>query len=305
MEQVTYYDRQEQTTKIEQIYQHAALAFFYAAGKNPYGWLGRLCCKLYSTLPIFSHFYGWLQSLGFSKRKVVPFVEAFGLDPKEFIKDPKEFASFNDFFTRKLQPQARPIVSGAHVLAAPADGRYLCIQNLKQAETFFVKGQRFNLESFLGDQELAHRYSDGAMLLARLCPVDYHRFHLPCSCKIRLPEALPGALYSVNPIALRKYLSNLWMNKRWVIEMDTAAFGKILYCPIGATNVGSVSFTGPIGSQGEKGEELGFFSFGGSAIALFFQKDSVEFDQDLVEYGSQGVEVRLLMGQSIGQLRAS
>jgi len=166
-----------------------------------------------------------------------------------------------------------------------------------------VKGKRFSLKSLLQDDELAERYAEGAMAMARLCPVDYHRFHFPCECVPGKPRLINGLLYSVNPIALKRNIEYLSQNKRMITELETENFGKILYMEVGATYVGSIHQTYTPGKACAKGEEKGYFAFGGSCLLVLFEPNKIAFDQDLIDFSAKRMEVRGLLGQSLGRAR--
>jgi phosphatidylserine decarboxylase len=296
--EVYYVDRKTGKKEKEKIYGVEALQFFYGDS-----WLskvfGSLLMHLTARIPWFSQLAGYVHKRAGSRARIDPFIEEYGMDRDEFLED--SFASFNDFFIRKLKSECRPIVKGPDRLAAPADGRYFIFPDLSQLDHFYVKGQKFDLKRFLQDPILARRYEDGALVLVRLCPIDYHRFHFPCEGIASMSKEIKGPLYSVNPIALRKKLGILWENKRMVAEIETQRFGHILYVEIGATCVGSIHQTyvpeGPV----KKGEEKGYFSFGGSCIALLFERGKVLFDEDFVHNSAQGLETLARYGESLGR----
>jgi phosphatidylserine decarboxylase len=300
MEEVLVYDRKTKVVQKERIYGHAALAFLYPKSRKGLSFIGRALCKIYARFPLFSVLYGTLQKTAKSKKKIKPFIKNFDVDSEEFEKPVQDFTSFNDFFIRKLKPSARPIAREQSSLVAPADGRYLFVENIFEKQTFYVKGQRFNVREFLGDDKLAEVFQAGSMLIARLCPSDYHRFHMPFTGTFSQVRRMPGPLFSVSPIALKKKLGYLWMNKRWIGEVRLTQGHSMVYAPVGATNVGSMTLTCGMQKEIQKGEEVGYFSFGGSAVLLFFQKDIIRFHEELLAMSSQGVETQLKMGESIG-----
>lgn len=216
----------------------------------------------------------------------------YKVDSSEFEK--KKFESFNDFFTRRLKKESRPISQDPSKLALPADGRYLAYPKI---EHIYAKGQQFSVEGLLGDPLLAKRYVDGSMVIVRLCPVDYHRFHFPCDGMPSAARLIAGPLFSVNPLALRKRLSILWENKRMVTELDTERFGKIAYVEIGATNVGSIRQTYIPNRSILKGDEKGYFEFGGSCLILLFEPGKVLLSGDLVENTRKGFETLGKVGE--------
>ena len=218
----------------------------------------------------------------------------------EFADEQDSYASFNRFFYRKLKPSARPIAEGELVAAFPADGRHLAIANVSTADSFYIKGQRFDLAAFLGSQELAAEFDGGSMLISRLCPVDYHRFHFPVSGRTGAARILGGSLRSVSPLALRRTLSILWENRRSITEVESDVFGKVIVMEVGATCVGGIHQTFQSGARIGKGDEKGYFSFGGSCVTTVFKKGAIRFDDDLLEQAAAGREVYAKMGERCG-----
>lgn len=253
-----------------------------------------------ARFPFISAFYGYLQNRPSSIKKIDPFIQAFDMDASEFEKTPSEFISFNDFFTRKLKTEARPINSAANVAIIPADGRYLFYPNIKNADGFVVKGKKFHLADLLQDDALAAEYEEGSLAIARLCPTDYHRYHFPCSCKAGKTTLINGWLHSVNPAAVKKNIEIFTENKRTVCPLESEQFGKVLFMEIGATCVGAIHETYTPDTYCEKGEEKGFFSFGASSLILLFPPNKIQFDEDLLLASSQHLEIKCLMGQSMG-----
>lgn len=286
-------DRQTGNRIEEKIYYEKVIRFFY--GNNS---LGRFFAKITATYPAISKFYGYLQTLPASSKKILPFIQKYHINTSEFLIPPEEFCSFNDFFTRKLKPQARPIAQSDAVI--PADGRFLFYQDIDACDGFVLKGEKFSLASLVGSESLAEKYQGGSMVLGRLNPTDYHRFHFPCDGTPSFPRMINGLLYSVNPIALKQNLSRFTKNKRCITTLETYHFGKVLYLEVGATNVGSINQTYQPNVNYHKGDEKGFFAFGGSALVLLFEKNRIIFDQDLCFNSEQHLETLCHMGQSLG-----
>ena len=262
--------------------------------------LGRLTVALAVKRLWFSRWYGWRMDRRNSRRKIAPFIRDYGIDVAEFAEEADSYASFNRFFCRRLRPTARPIADGETVAVFPADGRHLALENLSSAGTFYVKDQRFNLSAFLGSEQLAAEFKDGALLISRLCPVDYHRFHFPVSGWASAAHVLGGSLRSVSPLALRRSLSILWENRRSITEVASEIFGKVLVIEIGATCVGGIHQTFQANSLVRKGTEKGYFSFGGSCVATLYKRGAIRFDNDLLEQTALGREVYARMGERCG-----
>ena len=127
----------------------------------------------------FSNWYGRKMNRPESQEKISGFIKEFDLDETEFASPANSFSSFNEFFFRKLKSGARPICNEPETIAFPADGRHLGFSNLAETSSIFVKGQSFDLPGLFQSNELAKPYERGSLVISRLCPVDYHRFHFP------------------------------------------------------------------------------------------------------------------------------
>lgn len=287
-------DRETKEIVEEKIYKEAWIRFLY---ENP---LGKRFVHWVAKSPFLSKWYGKMQDLPSSKKKILPFIQQFHLDEKEFTKNVNQFVSFNDFFTRKLKPSARPIDSDPKTVIMPADGRYRIVRS---DHPFEIKGQKFSLERFLNHKKIFDLFSDPTIIAVRLCPADYHRFHFPVSGEITHTEVIDGPLYSVNPIATKWKPSIYWENKREMTLFETNNFGKVLMVEVGATYVGSIHQTNTKNKKVTKGEEKGYFSFGGSCIVLVFQKDRVSVAEDLSEASKKNLELVGKMGQTLAYAR--
>ena len=287
---IEYFDRYRNELCTERVYGEKYLRWTYATAA------GRLALWALVKRSVFSQWYGWRMDRPVSQSKVLPFISEFGLDPAEFADRPEEYRSFNDFFSRRLRPEARPIDSQAISLVFPVDGRHLCIPDLSATDGLFVKGQMFDLSELLNDDELTEQFRSGALLLSRLCPTDYHRFHFPADGTPGDVRLINGPLYSVNPIALRWNIRILAQNKRTITIMDTEDFGRVLLLEIGATNVGSIHQTYNPKTPVSKGDEKGFFRFGGSSTVTIFEPGRIRFDEDLVHHSSEHRELYARMG---------
>ncbi len=262
--------------------------------------LGKLSLNCFVKRGFFSRWYGRRMDDPASRSKIQPFIERYKSDVSEFAESPDSFRTFNEFFFRKLKPEARPVFPGEEFAVFPADGRHLVFQNIGTIDGVLVKGQMFDLGELLGDPELASVYREGSMILSRLCPVDYHRFHFPVSGKAGVPRLINGPLYSVNPIAIRENIRIFSENKRAVGMIETRHFGTVLMLEIGATCVGSMEYTYTPDTMVAKGDEKGFFRFGGSSTLVLFEKDRIRLDEDLIASSQNRVEVYARMGDRMG-----
>jgi phosphatidylserine decarboxylase len=296
MNTITYYDRYQDRTCTEQVYGDKYLRWTY-------GTLGgKVALASAIKRAWFSRWYGWRMDQPGSRNKIGPFIEQYELDPTEFVRSPDEFEHFNAFFCRKLRPEARPLDADPSVVVFPADGRHLCVSDISKSKGLFVKGEMFDLESLLADTGLAQQYKHGSLVLSRLCPVDYHRYHFPIGGRAAATRLINGPLYSVNPIALRKNIHILTTNKRAITILDTESIGRVLLLEVGATCVGSICQTFQDNSEVCKGDEKGYFRFGGSSTITIFEPGQVEFDEDLLANSSQQTEIYGRVGDHMGRI---
>jgi len=290
-----YIDRYQHKILAEKVYKQGWLKFLY----GPYGkWL----LPFFAKSDLFSRAYGAFQKTRFSRSKILPFIHAHDVDVNEFLEPPKSFFSFNDFFIRKLKSSARPIAKGSQIAVMPADGRYLFYADFSKAKNLHIKGQELSLDTLLGSKELAEKFRFGVAVIARLCPSDYHRFHFPVDGIASKAQLINGYLYSVNPLALKQNWQLFSQNKRMVTLIETEKFGSIAYVEVGATCVGSIHQSYEPDSPIKKGEEKGYFSFGGSSLVLLFEPGRLQLADDLLEMMQEGLEIKCLMGQPLGSL---
>lgn len=295
---MTLYYRNRETGQLEEekIFGEKALRFLYEDR-----FLGRPLLRMIARFPLWSLLYGWWQSRSWTRKNIAPFIRNYGVDSREFEKSVGAFTSFNDFFIRKLKPDARPIDPDPAVIVAPADGRYLAIPDVSQCDGFYVKGQKLSLQKLLGNDALAKQYEGGTIVITRLCPSDYHRFHFPCSGTCSDITWINGWLYSVNPIALRRNIAIFAENKRCYSTLDTDMFGPVLILEVGATSVGTIIQTYKPGEVQEKGAEKGAFAFGASTVILLFEKGRIALDKDLAATANEHIELRCRMGEPIAR----
>jgi len=237
-----------------------------------------------------------------SKKEIPHFIEFHGLNTEEILDPLDSFANFNEFFFRKLKSSARLIAepNNPKVAVSPADCRMNVFPTIDQATAFWIKGKRFTLPNLLKDEQLAAKFTGGSLVIARLAPQDYHRFHLPVDCKIGHTTPFDGALFTVNPIAIREPVDVYTENKRNVTVLESSTFGTLAYISVGATMVGSIHITSKEGSNAKKGDEHGYFAFGGSTVLLLFEPNRIVFDKDLILNSEKPIETLIKMGDRIG-----
>ncbi len=287
---IHYFDRQSGEIKTEKVAGEKWLTWLYY---NP---VGELTLRALVKRKFISSWYGDMMDAPRSADKIEPFVENYDVDLG--IAQRQAFDSFNDFFTRKLKKDARPINTDPEVAVSPADGKVLAWADISNRD-FIVKGSRFNVAEFLQDTILAKKYEHGSMMLFRLSPPDYHRFHFPVGGQVSPVTRISGDYYSVNPMAIRQMIAIFWENKREYVAIANEIFGEVIMAEVGATMVGSIVQTYR-NDRVEKGEEKGYFEFGGSSVVLLFEPGRIIIDPDLLTHTKNKLETAIKMGERVG-----
>ena len=268
---------------------------------------GTLIGRAISTLiaaPPFSRLYGWLQDRPKSKRKVKPFIEQFDINMNDFLPEEGRteadpYSTFNMFFTRRVTDTARPFAQGEQ-FPAPCDARYFAYAALNDDVSVPVKGSCFKASALLNHADWNGVFDNGPGFIARLCPVDYHRFHFPDAGRVLDSWRISGALHSVNPWALAFREDIFMINEREVTILETEHFGKLAYVEVGATCVGKIKQTHHEETF-DRGDEKGMFLFGGSTVIVLGEPGKWAVDDRILNHTTEGVEAYLKMGQSLGR----
>ena len=216
-----------------------------------------------------------------------------------------QYTTFNDFFTRALKSDARPLDSASDSLLSPADGAISQLGKINASQLLQAKGHTYSITSLAG--ELAQGFDEGTFCTIYLAPKDYHRVHLPVAGTLMSTLAIPGALFSVNNNTEENIPGLFARNERLVCRFETA-FGPMLIVLVGAMIVASITtdWEGPHSPYHEemrndyhlvyeRGDEIGRFLLGSTVICCF-PPGSVALDANL----QAGDTVR--MGQSLGQI---
>jgi phosphatidylserine decarboxylase len=287
---IQYYDRESGLLKTEKVAAEKWLVWLY---NNP---VGEATLWALAKRKVVSSVYGTRMDRPASTKKIEPFIEEFDIDMRSVQK--QDFDSFNDFFTRKLKSDARPVDTNATIVVSPADGKLLVYADISNTD-FIIKGYRFDVLSFLNNAGVAQNYFEGTLVIIRLAPPDYHRFHFPVGGSVSPITTIDGDYYSVNPLALRKMTEIFCLNKREFTIVTNPLFGDVVMAEVGATMVGSIVQT-YTGNFIKKGEEKGYFKFGGSTVVLLFEKDKIRIDDDLLMNTQKGYETAVEQGERIG-----
>lgn len=250
--------------------------------------------------PWVSKFVGWFVKTRWSCHYIKPFIKKFSIVESDFVEPKNGFASFNDFFIRVLRPGARMIDQNEAVFVAPADSKLLVIPNILSTDSFVIKDNKFTLAAFLGNVQQAQEYEGGCLMIFRLAPYDYHRYHFPMAALVQDCKEIKGILGSVNPLAYQFKKQPLIENQRSIITLETKQFDTIFAIPVGALFVGAIHHSFRVGAQAIKGDEMGYFSYGGSTLVILCKPNKVKIDPIFIKHSLAGFETAVLMGQAIG-----
>ncbi|MGL6064940.1 MAG: phosphatidylserine decarboxylase [Fusobacteriaceae bacterium] len=291
---IEFIDRRTGERKIEKVPGENFLKFLYY---NP---LGELSLESVIKRKFLTAFYGKQMDKESSVNKIQGLIESAGINMEESKKQKSEFKTFNEFFIRELKEGARPIDVNENHLVSPADGKIFAYQNIAEVSNFFIKGEEFTLEEFFKDKILAEKYKNGALVIVRLAPIDYHRFHFPADGTISEGKKIHGYYYSVSTYAIRKNFRIYCENKREYSILKTKKFGDIVIAEIAATMVGGIKQSYKENTEIKKGEEKGCFFFGGSTTILLFEKNKIVIDEDILKNSQNSIETKVFMGEKIG-----
>lgn len=256
---------------------------------------GRILLKLL-TSPAVSIAVGHFLDSGISKLLIPSFVRNNNIDLS--ICEKTEFDSFNDFFSRKIKEEYRPINQDLNSLICPCDG-LLSAYRIDKETVIPVKQSIYTISELLKDDSLSKEFEDGICLVFRLCVNHYHRYAYILSGQKGRNIFIKGRLHTVRPIALRS-VPVFTENSREYTVINTSDYGKVVQMEVGAMLVGKIE---NYDNECEcvRGKEKGRFLYGGSTIIVLLQKDKVNVINELFEATENGIETPVIMGQVIGK----
>lgn len=285
-----YRDRQGNTFE-ETTSQDKFLANVYGSA------FGRAMMKFLS-FPIFSRCSRRILNSKLSAYFVPWFAEKNGINMFEY--EEKKFTSFNDFFTRKIKDGRRFITKDDNMLISPCDGK-ISAYELTSTGTFIIKNSVYNASTLLRDEKLAKRFLGGYALVIRLSVDDYHRYCYPANGYKSHNRKIKGFLHTVNPV-VNNYVPVYKENSREYCLLRTDNFGDIIQMEVGALMVGKITNHDISGkARILRGQEKGYFEFGGSTIVLFIEKDKVKLCDCFIKNTLDGCETKVRQGEIIGE----
>lgn len=247
--------------------------------------------------PQVSKLAGRYLSSAHSKWLIPKFIERNEIDMD--IYEECDYSSFNDFFTRKIKPDCRPVPEDLDVLISPCDC-LATVYPIQENTTFSIKNTEYTLRSLLRSPRLAKRFRGGYAYVLRLTVEDYHRYLYSVSGKQSKNYHIDGTFHTVNPIA-NDYLPIYKENTREYTVIHSKEFGDVLQMEVGALLVGKIS-NHKQSTVVTRGEEKGFFEYGGSTIVVLTQKGRVTPRSDLLTNSKNGYETKVLQAHPLGIL---
>ena len=257
---------------------------------------GRLLLKPLVAWPLVSNIAGWFLDRRISVFFIKPFIKKNNINMEDFVF--KKYDSFNDFFIRQVKEEKRPVSMEKNLFIAPCDSKLTCYK-IKNNLTFNVKNSIYSLKSILNDEQLSEEFDGGYLLVFRLSPEDYHRYHFIDDGKIINNYKINGRFHTVNPIVYDKY-EVFKENQREVTILKTNNFGKVIYVEVGALLVGKINNIKIIGKF-NKSEEKGHFKFGGSTVILIVKKDIINISNNILNNSKKYIETTVKYGEVIAE----
>lgn len=264
------------------------LDFFYCT------FLGRLLLKIVISKPI-SDLGGLYMNSRFSKIKINRFIDKNDINTFEY--DDKKYKSYNDFFTRKVISCKRPIMSNKNALISPCDGKVLAY-TINDDLTLKIKDSYYSIDTLV-NESIMEEYKGGTALVFRLSTDNYHRYCYIDSGIKGKNYHIKGVFHTVQPISLKNY-NFFKTNSREYTILNTNNFDKVIQVEVGALMVGRIK-NNHEEYEYKKGEEKGYFEFGGSTIVLLFKKGVITLDNDILENSKENIETIVKYGEKIGK----
>ena len=249
---------------------------------------GRVFLRLL-TSPSLSRAAGRFLDSRASRFLIKPFVRKNGIDPGDY--EMENLSSFNDCFTRKIKPGKRTFPSDGGALCAPCDG-YLSVYEINEGTVLPVKQSSYTVDSLLGGDGTARRFSGGTCLVFRLCVENYHRYAFFDGGRVLKRKFIPGRLHTVRPIALENY-PVFCENSREYTIIETENFGTAAYVEVGAMLVGKIKNHDI--EAFSRGEEKGMFLYGGSTVIVLLERGAATVRAEFCD----GAEHPVKMGEKL------
>lgn len=284
---IKIYDRANKKYIDEEQFGQDALNFLYNNA------LGRIILKI-AVNPVISKLIGAYKKSRISKRGIKSLIKDYDIDMS--LYEEKEYKSFNDFFTRKIKLDKRPMIDNDNYFISPADSKVIAY-DISKTNTFNIKGTEYTLNELVKDNIDLSDFQNGLCLVFRLSLDNYHHYCYPATGKLETTIKIKGKLHTVSSIS--KDFKIFKENKRVVSVLNTDNFDDIIYIEVGALSVGEIVNNDL--SEFTKGEEKGYFSLGGSTIILLVKDNVIKLDEDILSNSEKGIETKVNYREKIGE----
>lgn len=215
----------------------------------------------------------------FSKNFIQKYSKVYEIDLTEVSHEVNSFSSLQDFFTRQLKEGARPIHSHGQTFISPVDAKIESFGKIQSDAVFTVKNKPYTLYDLLGNEKIAEKYKNGSYIVFYLSPANYHRIHSPMDGTVVRQYVLGRKSYPVNQLGLTYGKKPISHNYRMISELRYQNNKNFTLVKVGAMFVNSIELTNTSKSW-EKGQEVGYFSFG-STVVMLFEKDFIRFTENV------------------------
>ena len=285
-----YYSRQRNSKENIITESSKALNFLYG------NFFGRCILKI-ATRKFFSNLIGAYMNSRLSRHRIEKFVDKNNINKYEY--EMKRYKSYNDFFTRRVIETKRPINARSSVLISPCDSK-LTVYDINEDLTLKIKDAYYSIDTLV-EKKILEDYIGGYALVFRLTTDNYHRYCYVDSGSKGINYHINGIFHTVQPISLKKY--NFYKtNTREYTILNTNNFGKVIEVEVGALGVGRIVNNHEVHTY-KKGEEKGYFEFGGSTIVLLIKKNTITVDEDILENSQEGIETIVKYGEGIAKAK--
>ena len=260
-----------------------------------YHTFGGRCILKILTLPPITKTVGFILNTPLSKPYINLFIKKHKINMDEFVT--KKYKSFNDFFVRNIIDGKREIDYCPNSLISPCDG-YLSVYTIDNNSKLNIKGTTYTVSELFENKNISKAYCDGICLVFRLTPQDYHRYIYTDNGTKDANTPIKGILHTVRPVAL-ECCPVFKTNSREYTTLHTENLGDIIFMEVGAMLVGKICNHHNSHSF-KRGEEKGYFEFGGSTIIMIIKKDIVKINKEILDASSDDTEYRVRLGEKIG-----
>ena len=220
----------------------------------------------------------------FSKKLIREYSRVYEIELEEVSKEINRFTSLQDFFTRQLKTEARPIDASTNTFVSPVDAKIESFGTVHENAVFTVKEKPYTLKDLFGKEELAKKYVNGHYIVFYLSPANYHRIHSPLDAAVIRQYILGNKSYPVNKMGLTYGKTPLSHNYRMISELQYQNNKNFTLVKVGAMFVNSIKLTNT-SKYWKKGEEVGYFAFG-STVVMFFEENTISFTEN-IQHGNE------------------